>query len=64
MNDETPISSASVLKVNPLARIVFTQARLSASRSVASSDMTHSNRLVIDGKEVRTSYSKPIIALA
>ena len=50
MNAETPISSASLLKVNPLARIVFTQARLSASRSLAGSDITHSCRLVIDGK--------------
>src|SRR5262245_44572924 len=54
MNGETPISSANDLKVNPLARMAFTQARLSASRSPARSDMTNSCRLFTDCKEVRT----------
>src|SRR5262252_5563162 len=58
MNDETPISSASLLKVNPLARIVFTQALLSASRSLASSDITHSCCLVVDGQRVEDLISQ------
>src|SRR5262245_21751481 len=56
MNGETPISSANDLKVNPLARMAFTQARLSALRSPARSDMTNSCRLFTDCKEVRTGY--------
>jgi hypothetical protein len=41
MNGERPISAASFLNVNPLARIAFTQARLNSSRSLASSDITN-----------------------
>jgi len=59
-NGETPISSASFLKLNPLAGIAFTQARLSVSRSLANSDIT---LLRFRWQRTEFSYSKSILAL-